>query len=423
MKINLSVIKSITGSIAIKLASSVVALVSVPLLLKALGTSEYAVWVTATALVAWLNLFDFGSGYSLKNKVTESIATDDFKELNVLIAGTLQFYLLMSTGALIIFLGSLFVMPVFKDNVCLAMIIYLPIILSFPFTLGHFIIQGRKMFNIFNTILMLQSLSWLIVILVFKFGPFAIDIYKLAGFYSLLFFVTNFVILVISLRGLNFSWKEILNFKNISDSKASLKVGYKFFLLQISSLFLFSLGNILTYNHLTLENVAEYDTVNKVYVMGMTLFNVVISVFWAEISHAKALHNKAGLLKLYKQLIMIALLFGLGGGVFTLFVPYLIGIWTKQLIKVEVTQLIPFACLIAVQALAYAGAVILNAFEHLKGQIYFSILASLLIIPVCDLFFKWDFGIGTVPFASSILIFPSLIFVLIKARSVIINMK
>ena len=89
---NIAVVRSIFGSIIFKIASSVATFISVPLLLHALGTDNYGIWVTLTALVGWLNLFDFGSGYALKNKVTESLIEPNFSTINILIAGTLQFY-------------------------------------------------------------------------------------------------------------------------------------------------------------------------------------------------------------------------------------------------------------------------------------------------------------------------------------------
>lgn len=419
MKNNFNVIKSIAGSSSLKLLSALISFITVPLLLKSLGTNNYAVWVTSTALVAWLNLFDFGSGYSLKNKVTESIAINDYTELNTLIAGTIQFYMIMSMIILVFFLGSLQFVSVFNNNKLLAMVLYLPIIFSFPFTLGHFIIQGRKKFNAFNFLLLAQSLAWLIIIFSLQYSSINVSLFQLAGFYSMIFFVTNLLILINSLKGLEFKLKEILNFRNLKASKESLKVGYRFFLLQISSLFLFSLGNILTYDNLSLTNVAQYDTVNKIYLMGMTLFNVVISVYWAEISHAKATKDKFELNKLFRQLLFIATLFSIGTIVITFFVPFIISIWTKNIIHIKLAQLVPFVLLLCVQAFAYSGAVILNAFEQLKGQIIFSILAAILIIPLAKLFFSLNYGIGTVPFASAILIFPSTIFVIFKARAII----
>ncbi|MDQ0637091.1 O-antigen/teichoic acid export membrane protein [Pedobacter sp. W3I1] len=418
-----SLITSIAGSTSFKLLSAVVSFLTVPLLLKTLGTDSYAIWVTTTALVAWLNLFDFGSGYSLKNKVTESIALDNYTELNGLIAGTIQFYLLMSLGILLVFIGSLFVVSVFKANLILALVLYLPIIFSFPLTLGHFIIQGRKKFNTFNFLLLFQSIVWLVIVMFFRYGLFSVSLYTLATLYSGLFFVTNLMIMIYSLKGIGFKVKEIFNFKHIVASKESLKVGYRFFLLQVSSLFLFSLGNILTYDHLTLSNVAQFDTVNKIYLMGMTVFNVVISVYWAEISHAKATKDKKVLNKLFNQLLLIAIVFCMGTLIFTFFIPFVIEIWTKKMIKVELFQLYPFVILVCVQALAYAGATILNAFENLKGQIILAVMAALFIIPLAKFLFTLNVGIGTVPLSSAILLVPSAIFVIYKARAIINNVS
>ncbi|GGE55710.1 O-antigen/teichoic acid export membrane protein [Pedobacter psychrotolerans] len=417
MKKNL--VKSIAGSTSFKLISALISFITVPLLLHALGKESYAVWVTSTALIAWLNLFDFGSGYSLKNKVTESMAINDYRELNTLIAGTIQFYFLMSIAILLIFCGALYSVEIFKSNQILALILYLPIIFSFPFTLGHFIIQGRKKFNVFNFLLLAQSGGWFFFVLAYRFNVISLDIYTLAAIYSSLFLLTNLAIFIYSLKGLSFDIKQIVNFKNLSASKDSLKVGYRFFLLQISSLFLFSLGNILTYNNLTLSDVAEYDTINKIYLMGMTLFNVVISVYWSEISHAKAVKDKLLLSKLFRQLLIIALLFSIGAVIFTFFVPMLVSIWTKKIIIVKFAQLYPFVILVCIQAFAYSGGVILNAFERLKEQIILAVISGVLIIPLANFLFASHFSIGSVPLASSILLLPTAIIIIFKARNVI----
>lgn len=413
------VFKSIGGSTSFKLASSIISFFSVPLLLKALGTGQYALWVTMTALVAWLNLFDFGSGYSLKNKVAEADAKKEFGTLQPLIAGTIQFYLLMTLTILVCFACSLMFVSLFKTHLFLSLVIYLPIILSFPFTVGHFIIQGLRKFNYFNLILFTQSLIWLLVVLAFNQGYFSISIYKLAFSYSLLFSIANSLILFISLRNVPFNWASIFDFENFKISKGSLLVGSKFFILQLSSLFLYSLGNILTYNHLTLINVAQYDTVNKIYLMGMTIFNVIISVYWTEISHEKALGNRDKLLKLYNQLMLLSAMFGVCCLLVTFIMPTLIKFWTKNILNVRLAQLYPFVILVIIQAFAYSGAVFLNAFEQLKGQIIFSFLAAILIIPVATLLFKINFGIGTVPLAAAILTMPTLIYVVVKSNKII----
>jgi O-antigen/teichoic acid export membrane protein len=420
VKVDYKVIRSIFGSTIFKLSGAALSFITVPLLLKTLGTSDYAVWVTVTALLAWLNLFDFGSGYSLKNKVTESYANNDKANLEVLISGTLQFYILMTLILFVTFIISTLFVNVFKTHLLLAYIIYIPIILSFPFTLGHFIIQGLKKFNLFNSILFVQNFFWLLILIANKYKLIEFDIYKLALYYSCLYVIANLTIIICSLKTIKFRWAQIFNFQNFKSSKTSLIVGTRFFILQVSSLFIYSIGNILTYNNLTLNNVAQFDTVNKIFLMGMTVFNVVISVFWTEISHAKALKDKKKLIKLYNQLLLIAFVFSIGACIITFFVPFLIRIWTNKAILISNAKFVyPFAFLIIVQSFAYCGAVFLNAFEKLKGQIVLSIIAAVLMIPLSKLLFSLSVGIGSVPLSSAILTLPTLIYVLFKSKSCI----
>jgi len=419
MKLNVVVIKSIVGSIVFKVGTAFISFFSVPLLLHILGTNDYGLWVTLTALVGWLNLFDFGSGYSLKNKVTESLVEEDRSGLQALVAGTIQFYLLSTIVILVVFVFSLFFLQAFRQHLLLTCILYLPVILSFPFTVGHFIIQGLKKFNLFNSLLLAQSFLWLLTIILFKYHVIKSDIYVIAFVYSVLYVLVNFSIFYVSLYSLNFRWRELLDLSHFKSSKGSLLVGGKFFLLQISSLMLFSIGNIMTYNNLQLKDVAQFDTVNKIFTMGMLLFNVLISVFWAEISHAKALRDKMKLTKMYRQLLAISAVFVLSTAALIFFIPAIITVWTKGTISVSLIQLIPFVLLVFIQSFSYVGAVFLNAFEDLSGQVIFSVISAILIIPVAKYFFYANFGIGSVPLASAIVCSPSLFYLLYKSKSCI----
>jgi O-antigen/teichoic acid export membrane protein len=421
MGLNLSVIKSIAGSTFFKIASSLVSFFAVPLLLKALGTHDYGIWVTLAAMVAWLNIFDFGSGYSLKNKVTESLVSKDKSFLKILIAGTIQFYVLATFVILLVFVGCLFFIKAFRENIVLSLILYLPVIIAFPFTLGHFMMQGLKKFNLFNFLLLLQSLIWLITIVLYSSGIIHLDIYKIAIVYGLLYITANFCVFYISLRFLEFNWKELFDFSHFKSSKDSLLVGGRFFLLQISSLMLFSLGNLMTYDNLQVKDVAQFDTVNKIFLIGMTFFNVIIAIFWAEISHAKALKAKVLLFKVRNQLLLVSLFFSIGTCIVAYFMPFIIPFWTKGIINIEFIQLLPFIFLVVIQYFAYAGAVVLNAFEDLKGQVVLSVFASIFIIPLAKYFFSIGIGIGSVPLASAILILPTLIYVLYKSNNCINN--
>jgi O-antigen/teichoic acid export membrane protein len=175
----------------------------------------------------------------------------------------------------------------------------------------------------------------------------------------------------------------------------------------------------MTYNNLQLKDVAQFDTVNKIFTMAMLFFNVLISVFWAEISHAKALQNRIKLTKMYRQLLAITAAFVLGTVAVSFFTPTIITVWTRGAISVTLKQLIPFILLTTIQSFSYVGAVFLNAFEDLSGQVIYSVISAILIIPVAKYFFYVNFGIGSVPLASAIVCSPTLFYLLYKAKACI----
>jgi O-antigen/teichoic acid export membrane protein len=414
---NLSVIKSIVGSSLLKLSSSVITFVTIPILIDTLGTEQYGVWVTVSTLIVWITLFDLGSGITLKNKLAEASATNG--SVQELIAGTIQFYGIITTALLLIFAGSLFFFQVFIDHTLLALCIYLPVIVSFPLTLGAFMLQGMKKFNQASFIQFTQPFLWLIAILLFKYGVIKVQLATLGLFYGLIFGVVNLIVFIFAAKYVKFKFRLLLDTGHLASSKKSLQTGLKFFVLQVSSLLLYSIGNILIYDHLSLHNVAQYDTINKVFALGITVFNIIITVYWAEISQAKALKDKGRLLKIRKQLLLWGTVFSIGTIGFSVFLPDLLSWWTSGKIIVPGALIIPFVALLCIQIFSCVGTVFLNAFEELGGQIVLSVLSALLVIPLANLLFAQSMGIGAVPVASALLAVPALLYSLFKGNACI----
>lgn len=407
---------NIIASSSARISSSIISLLTVPLLLNIMGIKTYGTWVTITALLGWISMFDFGIGYSLKNKVTEFSAIGKRDDIQKLFMGTLQFYAIASILIFIVFLLSLFFVSVFFENKILTILIYLPVITAYPLTLSNFIMQGSRHFKLLYFILLGQSLLWLTVLLLVKVAVLPKNIYLLGALYGLIYLFIYLTLFSVALKKLNLKVYDFFKFAILKEINHLILTGVRFFLLQLSSLFLFSLGNYLTYNNLNPESVSKFDTVNKVFLLLISLFNIVLSVFWSDISHYKALKDKVRLKFTYKTLILINIVFDLlvVGAYFSL--PFIINIWTKGLIKVTLKETYAFPILISIQSLAYCGAVFLNAFEDLKGQIVFAIIAAALIVPIVKIgFCYFNFGIGTVPLVSALLISPSVIFYLKKS--------
>jgi Membrane protein involved in the export of O-antigen and teichoic acid len=67
---------------AVRMITTVIGLVTVPLILGALGKSRYGLWSTITTLVAWVALFDLGLSNGLVNRLAKAYGKEDLEDAN-----------------------------------------------------------------------------------------------------------------------------------------------------------------------------------------------------------------------------------------------------------------------------------------------------------------------------------------------------
>jgi len=399
----------------------------VPLLLNYLSKGVYGLWVTLISLVGWILISDFGIGYGFRNRVTEYLADNDKEKLTSHFATTFQYYLIITFLLIIVFTIALFTNPFLIKHRELALAIYIPYLVYFPFSIGNQILQGLRLVYINNILNLVRAVLWACAVFFALFFVPKSDIKYIAISYTVVNSFANFLTIFLALR------KSKLNLPSISTLlarpkfDASIVVGIKFFVLQISTLLLFSMGNYFVYSNLTPSDTANYDTINKVYSLSMTFFNIVIAVYWSEISLFRAKQDFFALRKIYSKLLLFATLYSISSVALSYCAPFLVDFWTNGRIQVTVRQSLPFSFLVSLQAIAYSGSVFLNAFEKLMPQVIISLLSILAIYPLIKIGFSNKLGIGTIPIISGILVIPSVIVChyvalkLIKQKATLLN--
>ncbi len=414
-------IKNFSFSILYKLLGFVVSFILVPLLLKLLGSQNYGVWVTFTSLLVWIGLFDFGLGYALKNTVTKSLAKDNLKA-----AQTEMFQILKITVFITIMLlvGFILVLTFSKSLVShlyLLLILFIPFIITFPLKIGSAILQGARKNALEGGLLFLNSLLFFITVLILKNLHFYIELKLLAVFFSISYVISTFSIFLNALKTINLG---ILDLKHIFRQKIDwyrIKIGLKFFGLQLSSLTLYSIGPILVYTYLSAKSVVDFDVINKIFVFGLGIFNIGIAVFWSEISFYREKKNFYKVKKLYFIMLFCALIFSFCALIFSFYTHYFIKLWTSNSVFVEKDVPIYFSFLVSIQAIAYCGAVVLNAFEKINGQLKISIVAALFMAPLSIYFINTNYNIKAIPLTSAILTMISAVYCNLYALKLINN--
>jgi O-antigen/teichoic acid export membrane protein len=150
-------------------SSLVVALVSVPVLTRGLGDSEYGIWILVGSFVLYLELFEFGFGSTTIRYVAGALARGDQQEARVAVATS--FWLLAVPGVAALFLGvglaaafpHLFDLDpalVTPTQVLLVLLAF-DLALSIPSdTFGGVLVAAQR-FDLLNTTLIVTSLAQL----------------------------------------------------------------------------------------------------------------------------------------------------------------------------------------------------------------------------------------------------------------------
>lgn len=415
--------RSARSNIALSLASKVVsmgvAVLSVPVLLQLLSQEDYGTWVTLTSLLAWVAMLDLGVGNSLRNSVGGMV--DDAEAATVQREFIAFFRLLALVGVLAcasLAAASLW-FPLLARNRTIAFSLYLPVLLLLPLLLGGSVLLGARAVGVQS---LLQSAgSWLffgfIVVLHWTRGHAALI--ELAAAWSGFYALCLVAIFLLALRHLHVRPAQLLSRPEGAIPPGRLKVGLSFLVLQLSSLALYSLGNTIIYQSLGSAEVARYDVLNKIFQVGLSFFTIVIGVSWAEISRLRALQDFAALRILYRRTLALALGFSACAIAAAVVAPDLVRAWTGGRIEVTAAEATTIAALVSIQALAYVGAVFMNAFEQIRLQVVLSWVSIAAMLPLAHLLLAAGHGIRAVPLAASALTLLPLVLCNAKALALI----
>src|ERR1022692_3976410 len=80
--------KNIFALLLIKGCSLTISLILAPLTIHYINPTQYGMWVTLSAIVAWFSLFDIGFGNGLRNRFTEAIAKGEDELARIYVSTT-----------------------------------------------------------------------------------------------------------------------------------------------------------------------------------------------------------------------------------------------------------------------------------------------------------------------------------------------
>ena len=423
--------KNILASIALKGINIALGFISLPLALRYLDPVQFGIFATLTSMIAWFSYFDIGLGQGLRNKFAEAIAIEDDKLARTYVSTTYYILGIIITLVFIIFLVVNHFLDWSKilnadiylkhDLKILSIIVCAAFSLKFVFGLIYrifYALQRPAMIDVFNVI---GKILWIISIFIL------INISK----NSLLYFgfINSFVFASIPiLAGIYYyrfkyqKYSPSYKYVEFKYAKELTTLGIKFFIIQISLLVIQATNNILIAQFIGPASVTSYRIAFKYFSFVVMLFHIVRTPLWSAYTEAYKKNDLKWIKNTLKKMIKLwALLLLLV--IFMLSISnFIYRIWIGESVKVPFLVSASVGLLMITNSWISIFHYFLNGVGKIKLQMYITIIAGVINIPLSIFFVKYfNLGAAGIVLGSIVSLMGSVIISPIQTRKILQN--
>lgn len=395
--------KNILSSFVLKGLSILISFLLVPLTLEYLNPTKYGIWLTLSSIMGWLSFFDVGLGNGLRNKLTEAFAVKDLKQAKSYVSTTYAFMTIIMTVIYVLFL---IIMPILSWEVIfniseeIASELNTVIIIVFTFFALRFVLkiigviftadQSPAFNDLFDFIASLLSLISIVIITKFSKGSLLyISIaYSITPVFTLI--IASLYFFKIKYRAIRPSFKtiHINNFKNIA------RLGVNFFILQISVLIIFTTDNIIITQVLGPKEVTSYNIAFKYFSLPIMICSIIMTPFWSAITDAYTSFDLSWVKNSMKRLIQVWLFAVIIIFILLLISGYFYNFWIGDKLEIPLILSLFMALFAIISTWNNVFASFLNGVSKIKLQMYSSIIAMSINIPL-SIFFAKNLELGS----------------------------
>lgn len=397
-KRNKNILKHIGWSLFFKIGTIAVSFILIPITINYLDTDNYGIWLTLSSFISWFSFFDIGLGNGLRNKFTEAKVNNNYEIAKAYVSSA--YFTIGSISLFIIFIFLILNQfidwtAVFntKQNLSGELSILLPIIFVFfglqlVSKLIITIYQADQHHSIDGKIQFFSQLLSLIVIwcltktnksslLLFGSLISAIPVIILIIF-NFISFNTTYVMFRPQFR----LWKK----EYINDISS---LGFKFFIIQIASLVLFSSDNFIIIKLFGPEDVVKYNLAFKYFSIVTMGYTILITPFWSSFTEAYANKDFVWIRKTISTMQKIWLLVPilLLGMIFIS--NWFYSFWIGRSIDIPLNLSLSMALFVLMMTFNMIYVNFINGVGKIKLQLYTSIITMIINIPLSIFFGKY----------------------------------
>ncbi len=391
--------KNIIGALLVKGLSIIIGLVLVPLTIHYINPSQYGIWLTLSSMIAWISFFDIGFTHGLRNKFAEAKARGDKSVAKIYISTTyyyisiifiLLWIFLMAVNQLISWHSLLSLPPAMEKEVSeLAMLIFTYFCLQFIFRVINTILTANQQPAMASLIDMLGQLFALLII---------ITLTKLTNG-SLLYLglavgiAPTLILLAANIYFFKTKFKDYrpsLKYVKKEYAKDIMKLGLKFFVLQVSAIIQFETSLFLIAHYFGTEEVTNYNIAFKYFSVLMMGFTILLSPLWSGVTDAYSSGEVTWIKNAVKKYLLILIPFLVTGIIMLMAADKVYELWIgKNIVHIDFN--ISLLCLIFFSTTMFASIFVsvINGIGALRIQFFTAIVGSICFFGLSLLFIKY----------------------------------
>ncbi len=391
------------GSLGARATAVICNLVLVPVLLNYLGLELFGVWAAISSFVVFLSFADLGIGNGVINNISHAFGKDDREAVRHSITNGYAILFLVSAmiiGAILLSnaLGASLSpikvsTPQYVHDSQTAFFWFLLIFaVNIPLSLIQKIQSGMQAGyynNLWQFVSAIVGLGLVLMSVHLKFNlPTIIALYMLA------MAVPNAVNTALFFIGNGRQYFPDVRMVDRQECFQLLKVGFMFFVMQISFAAAYNSDGILISNILGSKFVALYSVPERILSLPSIVLSMALIPLWPAYSEAFARGDNAWIRMTHRRSLLITIAISASSSlVLGLSMPFILQIWVHGKIALVWPLIIGLGIWKIFEALAYANNAYLNAAKLYKFQALTTLSFALLALPAKILFYK-TFGIA-----------------------------
>ena len=389
--------KNILATFFIKGLGILISLLYVPITLNYLNPTRYGIWMTLTSIVAWMGIFDVGLGNGLRNKLAEALALGDKEKAKKYVSTAYAMLGLIVASVIILFLIAnhwinwsiaLNTTASYGEELKKLAIIVVTLF-GFKFVLNIISIiftadQRPAIGSIFEVVG--SAIGLLIIWLLTLTGKTSLVTFGLATMLTpvLIYIAASIFFYNSRYNYLKPTWKAV----DLSHAKSLTGLGLQFFVIQIAVLVIFQTSNILIAQFFSPAEVTPYNIAFKYFSILTMVWGILMTPLWSAFTQALALNDIEWMRRTMARLNKLVVI-----TIFVIFLMaivshYIISIWTAGQVTITPVMIWIFAIYTFISIWNNIYAFFLNGISKIRVQIFTSIAAAILHIPIAFLLVK-----------------------------------